>query len=223
MKNDELALDRELISSINREYWRVEAKGIFAVMERFEKIGVPVRAECSLSIREAEREIAKIEDGNHEFVRKAFACPKSKDFKLHPRYQEALAESKLAKRTLRLIHVDRSYEYEKEGYISHTTVMMIFRVACTNRCMVLVFQAGPKIEHGYACHDADGKELIEGTPIGTKQYVFAWAKKRFGKLKSEPGMVPAELFFSDEDRDEEVYVTTDGRQLIICKVNDLLD
>ena len=221
MKNEELALDRELISSINREYWRVEAKGVFAVLERFGKLGVPVRAECSLSLREAERVIAKIEDGNYEFVRKAFACSKSKDFKQHPRYQEALAESKLARRALKLIHVGWSCEYDNESYIVHKTILMILRVERTNQCLVLFFQAEPKLEHGYACHDADGNELIEGTPIGTKQDVLAWAKKKFGKLK--PGMVPAALFFSDVDRDESVYETLDGRVLAICKVNELLD
>lgn len=149
MENEELALDRELVASVNKEYWRVEAKGVFAVLERFGKIGVPVRAECSLSIREAEREIAKIEDGNHEFVRKAFACSKSKDFKQHPRYQEALAESKLAKRTLRLIHVGRSCEYDEAGRLAHTTVLMILRVARTNQCLALVLQAERKLESGY--------------------------------------------------------------------------
>lgn len=68
----------------------------------------------------------------------------------------------------------------------------------------------------YACYNETSEEILAGTPIGDKQDVLEWAKRRYGRLHT-PEMVSAKAFFTD--RDASFYQTEDGFSFVIDEIH----
>ena len=186
--------DQVWVSFVNREYWSVAAEGDAAVVAHFEKLGVLVRIDESLSLRKFERVVSDLTDGELDFARAAFGFTKRK--------------------SLRLIYCGRSDERDTHGRMKRAFAMLVFRVPRTKACALLLLR-GKYVRQMYGCYDSSGRNLIEGSPIGSKERIRAWAREKFGAC-ARPEMISAELFFSP--RDCEYYECSDGRAFAICEV-----